>query len=360
MSSQEHQTGRPFEWLSEEQRKAVETPSWSIGLSILAIHFAAYLATLFLALAPFPLWVNIGGSIANGFTLGLLFIIGHDCVHKCFLPNLWANQIIGRLAFLPTAHSVSLWEAGHNRFHHGKTNFSEIDYVWRPMSVDEYNNATPFRQILERCNRNILGLFFNYPVTIWIPKMILPLAPENRGQWKRHFWDTIFVVIGHGLLIIAILSIGSFMQPERHIVAIFFIAWLMPMIVWNFLGSFSFYFHHAHEDTHWFCNIENWSFYQSSIKGTVHMEIKALRWLGLYYNVMEHTAHHALTTIPIYHLDKAGALLRNYYGDAVTTYEFSIPQVWRILKACKLYDYENRCWTDFNGQPTGPSLALEH
>ncbi len=351
-------TGRPYEWLSEEERRSVETPSWSAGLTIALVHFAAYFATLYGAVGPFPLAVNLAAAIANGFTLGLLFIIGHDCVHKCFLPNLRANQIMGRIAFLPTAHSSSLWETGHNRFHHGKANFKGVDYVWAPMSVEEYRAASPLRRFIERLNRGIVGQFLNYPISIWLPKLILPIASETRGQWRRYFWDSVLVVLGHGAIIVAILTLGKMWQPERSLVAIFAVAWLLPMIVWNFLASFSFFLHHAHEDSHWFDNPDEWTFYQSSIEGTTHLEIPLLKWLGLYYNVMEHTAHHALTTIPIYRLDKAGKLLRARYGDAVTAYTFTFSDFFRILKACKLYDFKNHCWTDFEGRPTGP--ALEH
>jgi omega-6 fatty acid desaturase (delta-12 desaturase) len=358
MSEGAKPTGRPYEWLSEDDRRAVETPSWSKGAQLAIVHFTAYFATLYLAIGPFPLWLNLIAAIANGFALGLLFIIGHDCVHKCYFPNLRANQIMGRIAFLPAAHSASLWEAGHNRFHHGKTNFTGVDYVWRPMSVEDYRAAGPVRRFVERLNRGILGQVFNYPATIWIPKLILPVAPEIRGAWKRYFWDSVFVVAGHGAIIFAILALGKMWQPERSYLAIFAVAWLAPMIVWNFLASFSFFLHHAHEDNHWFDRAEDWSFYGSSIEGTTHLEIPALKWLGLYYNVMEHTAHHALSTIPIYHLDKAGKLLRAHYGDAVTAYEFSFRDFFRIMKNCKLYDYRNRCWTDFEGNPTG--AALEH
>ena len=357
MATSTQQTGRPYEWLSEEDRKMVETPSWSKGAQIALVHFAAYFATLYLAIGPFPLAVNLLAGIANGFCLGLLFIIGHDCVHKCYFPSLRANQIMGRIAFLPSAHSASLWEAGHNRFHHGKTNFKGVDYVWTPMSLAEYRAASPLRRFVERLNRGLPGQFFNYPLSIWLPKQILPVAPEVRAQWKRYFWDSVLVVVGHGAIIAAILMLGKFWQPERSLLAIFAIAWVLPMIVWNFLASFSFYLHHAHEDGHWFDKPEEWSFYQSCIEGTTHLEIPPLKWLGLYYNVMEHTAHHALSTIPIYHLDKAGKLLRAHYGDAVTAYEFSFRDYFRILRACKLYDYENHQWTDFDGNATGPALS---
>lgn len=356
MSDTQGPTGRPFEWLSEADRLAIETPSWHKGAIIALVHFAAYFATLYGTLGPFPLWVNLLSSIANGFCLGLLFIIGHDCVHKCYFPNLRANQIMGRLTFLPTGHSASLWETGHNRFHHGKTNFKGVDYVWAPMSLEEYRAASPFRRFLERHNRGILGQIFNYPISIWIPKIILPIAPETRAQWRRYFWDSVLVVVGQALIITAILTLGKMWHPERSLLTIFAVGWFLPMLIWNFLASFSFFLHHAHEDTHWFDKAEDWSFYRSCIEGTVHMEIKELKWLGLYFNVMEHTAHHAMSTIPIYNLDHASRLLKAHYGDAVTTYRFTFKDYWRILKACKLYDFENRHWTDFEGRPTGPAL----
>ena len=358
MPSVGEMSGRPYEWLSEEDRRDVETPRWGAALGIAAAHFALYFATLYGALGPFPLALNILSGFANGFALGLLFIIAHDCVHKCYFPNLWANRIMARLTFLPSAHSASLWETGHNRFHHGKTNFKDVDYVWRPMSVSEYRAAGPFRRLVERLNRGVLGQFLNYPVSIWIPKLIAPIAPETRGQWRRYFWDSVFVVIGHGAIIAAIFALGNYWYPERSAFVVFAIAWLLPMIVWNFLASFSFFLHHAHEDSHWFDDAEAWSFYQSSIEGTTHLEIPLLKWLRPYYNVMEHTAHHALPTIPIYNLDRAGALLRAHYGDAVTAYRFSFRDYFRIMKACKLYDFDRRCWADFEGVATGPELQM--
>ena len=30
----------------------------------------------------------------------------------------------------------------------------------------------------------------------------------------------------------------------------------------------------------------------------------------------------------------------------------------RILKACKLFNFERMCWTDFDGNPTGPQLEV--
>ena len=92
------------------------------GLSLLASHGALYLLTLVGALAPLPLSVNLAFSIANGVLIALLFILGHDAAHGSLVRKRHLNRWLARLAFIPCAHSVSLWRTIHNHGHHARTN----------------------------------------------------------------------------------------------------------------------------------------------------------------------------------------------------------------------------------------------
>jgi omega-6 fatty acid desaturase (delta-12 desaturase) len=40
-------------------------------------------------------------------------------------------------------------------------------------------------------------------------------------------------------------------------------------------------------------------------------------------------------------------------------YMFSFAEYRRILRVCKLFDFERMCWTDFAGNPTTPRLIPE-
>jgi len=82
-------------------------------------------------------------------------------------------------------------------------------------------------------------------------------------------------------------------------------------------------------------------------------------WLTLYQNAMEHTVHHALPNVPSLTQRKAQAKLLAKYGDAVTKVKFSFPGYWAITRACKLYNYKEHYWMDFEGNQTGPRMQSD-
>ena len=74
------------------------------GLSLFAVHASLYVATLIGAVANFPLPVNILFGAANGVFIALMFIIGHDANHMCFVPDRRWNR----------------WRGCLRRFHDGR------------------------------------------------------------------------------------------------------------------------------------------------------------------------------------------------------------------------------------------------
>lgn len=348
-------TGGPHEWLSREERTAVTRKTTSEAVIVLAAHIAFYLLTLAGALAQLPIIINIVFAALNGLAIGLLFIIGHDCVHKAYAPTKLLNQIIARISFIPCAHSPSQWEVVHNRNHHGKTNLKGVDYVWAPMDKEEYDAATPARRFMERVYRSAWGPIVYYYIEFWLRRLLAPVTKEMRAEWRRHLPDSIFILCALGLTVTGILIAGKALAPERSLIVIFLVGWLLPYSVWNYLVALSVYLHHTHPEVHWFDKPDEWSFYKGSIIGTTHVDLP-FKWVRLFADVMEHTAHHALPSIPIYNLKDAQSLLLKRYGEHVVKYKFTIAEYRRILTACKLYDYERHCWTDFEGAPTGPIL----
>src|SRR5258705_4048060 len=119
------------------------------GLRLLAIHYALYLATLAGPLAPLPIAVNIACAIANGVFIAMLFIIGHDGAHGSLVPGRSWNLWIARLAFVPCAHSVSLWRVIHNRRHHARTKLQEVGDGLAPLSKHQHDQANPTRTSLD-------------------------------------------------------------------------------------------------------------------------------------------------------------------------------------------------------------------
>ena len=73
---------------------------------------------------------------------------------------------------------------------------------------------------------------------------------------------------------------------------------------------------------------------------------------------MEHTAHHVRPSIPLYHLKEAQDKLESLHGERVVHYKWSIKNHLEIVSRCKLYDYENHRWLDFNGNPTTEAQSI--
>jgi hypothetical protein len=65
-----------------------------------------------------------------------------------------------------------------------------------------------------------------------------------------------------------------------------------------------------------------------------------------------------LPVIPLYHLQPAQRQMRAAFPEIQAIY-LSPPVFCRIADACKLFDFDARRWTDFDGRPTGPVLMTQ-
>jgi omega-6 fatty acid desaturase (delta-12 desaturase) len=280
------------------------------GVFLFAVHAALYLATLLGAIANFDLPVNTLFGAANGMFIALLFIIGHDANHGSFVPDPRWNRWFARVAFVPCVHAASLWRRTHNEMHHQRTNLKGVDHVWAPMSKAEYDAASPARRWLERVYRGPFGPLIYYYWTFWLYRMVLPLAPETRTQWKRHLPDSIFVLSAFAVTLIAI-GVADKRMCSSH---------------------------------------------RGNVLSTVH--VKLPRYIApLYSDALAHTAHHADMLLPVYGLPAAQAKLKSAYGKAVQEYTLSLTEYRKIYSVCKLFDFERMCWTDFEGRPTAVTWA---
>jgi omega-6 fatty acid desaturase (delta-12 desaturase) len=350
--------GRPSDWLTAKERAEVTEKSLGRGLWLLGIHYFLYFVTLTVAVAPLPVIVNIAAGVANGALIGLLFLIGHDSGHSAFVPGRALNRWITRLVFLPCLHSRSQWEVVHNRTHHRYTNLKGFDYVWAPMSKEEYDRVSTPRQFLERVYRGPFGPLIYYWFEFWLPKLVIPVTKQMRAEWKSHLPDSFFVILIGGGLVASIGVWGSFLSPERSLWLVMLLGWLIPFVVWNYLMALSIFLQHNHPKVPWFDDRNEWSFYGGNIRGTAHVDLP-FDFLPLFKWVMLHHAHHALPSIPGYKLNEAQAKLIEAYGDDVVRYRFSVGEYRDIYRKCKLFDYDRKQWLDFDGKPTAEPINLD-
>jgi omega-6 fatty acid desaturase (delta-12 desaturase) len=99
-------------------------------------------------------WAKLLCAVAMGFTIGRLFIIGHDACHQSLTPHRGLNKWLGRIAFLPSLTTYSLWDIGHNVVHHGYTNLKGFDFVWAPLTQEEFAKLSWMGRLLDRIYRS--------------------------------------------------------------------------------------------------------------------------------------------------------------------------------------------------------------
>lgn len=326
------------------------------GLAVFSLYMVLYGLTLVGAVAPIPLATNLLFSVLNGVFIAMLFIIGHDCCHGALVPGRKLNLWLGRFAFIPIGHSVSLWRFAHNGLHHRRNNLVGVDPVWAPMSVSDYRKASASRRLLERIYRSAFGPVVYYYASIWMTWMLLPLTPQAVRRWRQHMPDSLFVLTGFCALIAGIVALGSWLSPTRPLWVPLILGWALPFMVWNYLGAISFYLNHTHPDIPWFADEDNWKAFGGDVSGTAHVKMP-IDLLPLYSSAMAHPAHHADPLTPAYELPERQAALKSRRASDTTEYTLTIGEYLRIVRTCKLFDFERMCWTDFSGNPTTERLV---
>jgi len=340
-------------WLPREERAACERRPLVTALCIFGGEFAALIALTALAVAQLPLVVNLIAALAAGMLIGTLFTVGHDAAHDTFTASRELNRWIARLAFVPSAHAVSLWQRFHNRTHHSWTNLRKHDYVWEPMSPAQYRALPPLRRALYRLCRGPFGSLPYHLGHMWWKRSFLPIAPEVRGELRKHAFDCTFVVVGWFAFGAACTFFGARLDPQRPLWATALLGWILPFLVANWVNGWVILLHHTHPSVPWFDDPREWMATNSSVTCTIHVT-PPLLLDAISNNIMDHNAHHAAPTIPLYHLRPAQNRLRQHFAAAVHHVVLTPRSYLEIVSKCKLFDGERGQWTDFSGRPTGP------
>lgn len=319
------------------------------ALVLVAVDLLLFAAGMAAAVfAPNP-WLQGLAGAATGIVIARLFILGHDACHQSLTVHRRLNRWLGRLVFLPSMTPYSLWEVGHNVVHHGYTNLKGFDFVWQPLSLQEFEALPAWRRGLERVYRSGWAPWLYYLVEIWWQRMYFPnprTMPTRRAVFIR---DGLLVSAGAVAWIggLAALSYAT----HQSMLWLLTVGLVVPFIVWNGLIGFVVYVHHTHPHVAWYADKAAWSASQPFVSTTVHLTFRSAMGTVLHH-IMEHTAHHVDMGVPLYRLKRAQALLEQRLGDAIVVQPFSWAWYRDTVRHCKLYDFESRRWTDFDGIPS--------
>src|SRR5487761_2346823 len=325
-----------------------------LPLSLLVFDFALFFGTIAATVLLTPVWAKMGMGLVAGFIIGRLFILGHDACHQSFTPHRMLNKVLGRIAFLPSLTPYSLWDIGHNLVHHGQTILKGFDFVWAPLSVEEFQALSPMRQVLERIYRSgwMPGLY--YFIEMWWLRMYFPSKTYMGARRPAFFWDSLLVTVFAALWIGAL--VATAMATQQSIWLTVGAGFMAPFLFWNFMIGFVVYAHHTHTSVAWYDNKAEWIRAQPFVTTTVHL-IFRFHVGALMHHIMEHTAHHLDMGIPMYRLKEAQKFLETHLPGRIIIQHFSWNWYFKTARLCKLYDFKAKRWLDFYGNPTSPALA---
>jgi acyl-lipid omega-6 desaturase (Delta-12 desaturase) len=319
------------------------------ALAAFACDGALYAGCVAAAVLARPPGLKLLCSVLCALFITRLFIIAHDACHGSLLSRHVLNETVGRLGFLPSLTPFNLWQFGHNTLHHGYTNLKGRDYVWTPLSKAEYDALPPLRRFGERIYRGTFGQGLYYLVEIWWMKMMRPARRAAAGRRRFDTRDRRLVAAYAAALCLG--AAAAARATGQSAALVLFAAVLLPFALWNAAMGFLIYLHHTHPRVAWFDTRREWSLRAAQLRQAIHVAFPS-SVDALLHHIMDHTAHHVDTLVPLQQLPRAQALLEGAYPEEVPVQPFSWSYFRRCVATCKLYDYQRHRWLDFNGHVT--------
>jgi acyl-lipid omega-6 desaturase (Delta-12 desaturase) len=315
---------------------------------VLALDLALFAVGNALVLLVDGLALKLLGMTIVTIAIVRLFLVGHDACHGSFFSNARLNAICGRIAFLPSLTAYSLWEMGHNTAHHGFNNLKGRDQVWAPYSKSEFDALPPLRKSLERLYRSGLGWGAYYLVEMWWKKLFFATKKEIGSSRRKYWLDSLLVTAGAAVWVAIVAFTAN--RTGQSFLLLVTLAFIVPFLLWNGVIGFVVYLHHTNPQIAWFQSRQEWQRCRAYLTSTACVRFP----FGLdhaLHNIMEHNAHHLNPGIPMFTLRAAQQALRDRFPD-LCDYRLDRRTYMDIVRRCKLYDFTNHQWLDFDGRVT--------
>ena len=295
-----------------------------------------------------PLWIFAAMSISA------LFILAHDASHGALFQSRKLCRTLGRILMLPSLHSYSAWDMGHNRIHHSFTIKQDRDFVWHPLTQEEYRALSPLQKLAHRFEWSIGGAGIYYLVEVWWKKMIVLQPPEKlAGPIKE---DNRFVFYFFLFTVLLALTLGHITGASIvYSLWAWFKMLIVPWLIFNHIIGATVYIHHIHPEISWHSH-SLWSKFKGQVEGTTNIRLPAVLNI-FFHNIFIHIPHHVDPRIPFYNLPAAAAAIKQNYQSLVHDQPLKLRDYLRATKRCKLYDFENEAWFNYRGEPAASNIG---
>ena len=320
------------------------------GFTLFAVDILSYVLAIVAVLYAPWLWVKVLAGIIAGLKMANLATLAHDAAHNVLTSSRRLNKLIAIVSFTPGLFNYRLWTYDHHNLHHHKTNELHRD-SYTPFSLKEYHALTPFQRLKYRFYRSTslwsFGIY--YILERWSKVKIIPRSfmPKHvqKAAWTHTVYLGIYFVSYMGLL----LSAPKFSETSALVAIV--CGFIIPFYIYQSMFAFTVYVQHTHPKVAWFTSKPDRNAEGRQDFISVHLRFSALLSWATHY-VYDHAAHHAHIGIPCYHLAKAQIKLNQMIGSNAVSDQFSYRWLRNVQRYCKLYDFENRQWLDFNGNPS--------
>jgi omega-6 fatty acid desaturase (delta-12 desaturase) len=319
--------------------EAYDNPTWK-GLAYFARDVAFYVGCVAALLAwsnplvVVPLWV-LTTMVMTG-----LFVIGHDCAHQALFRSRRLNDLIGRLAMLPSWHVYEGWVLGHNRVHHQFTVREGYDFVWHPYTPAQYTAMSPLGRLRHRIEWSFVGAGAYYLREVWWHKMIVGKPPARFAKAIRKDRVLVAVVVALATATLAVVA-GSVGGAAWLIARVL----VVPFLLFNFAIGSLVHVHHVQPDIRWWKRRE-WTKFAAQVEGTTILRVHPVVDL-FFHGIMIHVPHHVDVRIPMYNLDLAAQAITEAFPDEVHDAPLRFRDFVRNTRACKLYDFDEGRWLTY-------------
>jgi acyl-lipid omega-6 desaturase (Delta-12 desaturase) len=308
------------------------------ALAGLIVDIVLYVAAVWAAIAVANPLLTVGFGLLAGCAAAFSFVWGHDAAHGALFRSERVSEVLGTVAMLPSLNMYRLWVFGHNKVHHGFTSLSTIDWIWRPLTVEEYRARSRWGRLVYRLERHPATCALHYLLRVWWPGMVR-FRPDPRARQVTGVRLSKLVSLAYAL------GLGALAWILGGPLAAFAVV-VVPFAVFTWFIAFFIYLHHTHPDVAFYDERKEWSALDGQLRSSITIRCNPV-WEHLTHHILVHTPHHVDTRIPFYRLRDAWADLSAAYGDEITTYRFRWRTIHHIFRSCQLYDFDDHRWSRF-------------
>ncbi|MBK9181155.1 MAG: fatty acid desaturase [Acidimicrobiales bacterium] len=316
------------------------------GRAVVAVAQGAllWLAPVVLLVLTGAAWWSIGLSLLAGLGVAGLFVLGHDASHSALFGSAAANRWVARLCMVPSIHNEAAWDLGHNRIHHGFTTRLGFDFVWQPLSVEQYQALGRLARLRHRLEWSWLGAGAYYTREVWWNKMIR-FRPEGKraAPYRRNNRFLAASLVG---LTAVLVAVGWWQGGPLRAGWLVLMALVIPFLVFSHVIGWTVYVHHIAPDIRWWPARE-WTQFRGQMESTTILEFPAVVDVLWFHHIFVHTPHHVDPRIPFHRLPRAAAAIEQAFPDVVRRQRWSLRRYLRDTKACKLYDADAAHWVAY-------------